>query len=142
MPYHLTQPERTTLSVMLRLGYNQRQIADEIGVHPSTICRELRRGAQAATGCYHARVARPRASAVRLAANQRLRKYVSDPNDSIFHAYYEKPAIRADLPTHFTTLDKLTDGEEQKIWQLYVSYLDEKPISLKVLSRANGTAPH
>jgi hypothetical protein len=25
-------------------------------------------------------------------------KHVSDPNDSIFHAYYEKPAIRAELP--------------------------------------------
>ncbi|GAC1392143.1 MAG: class I SAM-dependent methyltransferase [Candidatus Saccharimonadales bacterium] len=26
-------------------------------------------------------------------------KHVSDPNDSIFHAYYEKPAIRAELPS-------------------------------------------
>jgi len=25
-------------------------------------------------------------------------KHVSDPNDSTFHAYYEKPAIRAELP--------------------------------------------
>lgn len=25
-------------------------------------------------------------------------RHVSDPNDSIFHAYYEKPAIRAELP--------------------------------------------
>jgi len=26
-------------------------------------------------------------------------RHVSDPSDSIFHAYYEKPAIRAELPT-------------------------------------------
>jgi ubiquinone/menaquinone biosynthesis C-methylase UbiE len=25
-------------------------------------------------------------------------RHVSDPNDSTFHAYYEKPAIRAELP--------------------------------------------
>lgn len=25
-------------------------------------------------------------------------KHVSDPNDSIFHSYYEKPALRAELP--------------------------------------------
>lgn len=25
-------------------------------------------------------------------------RHVSDPNDSIFHAYYEKPALRAELP--------------------------------------------
>jgi ubiquinone/menaquinone biosynthesis C-methylase UbiE len=33
--------------------------------------------------------------------NQNAEKYhnhVSDPNDSIFHSYYEKPAIRAELP--------------------------------------------
>lgn len=78
MPYHLTHTERTTLSVMLRLGYNQRQIADEIGVRPSTICRELRRGLHAATGRYHARVARLRAATVRLAANQHLRKLLGN----------------------------------------------------------------
>ncbi len=78
MPFHLTQPERTTLSVMLRLGYNQRQIAEQIGVHPSTICRELRRGAHVTTGYYHARVARLRAHAVRLQANQQLRKLLGN----------------------------------------------------------------
>lgn len=78
MPLHITQPERVALSVMLRLGYNQRQIADEIGVHPSTICRELQRGAHAATGRYHARVARLRAVNVRIGANQQLRKLLGN----------------------------------------------------------------
>lgn len=78
MPFHITHPERLELSVLLRLGYNQRQIADEIGVHPSTICRELRRGQHAATGRYHARVARLRAVTVRMAANQRLRKLLGN----------------------------------------------------------------
>jgi transposase, IS30 family len=78
MHFHLTQPERIELSVMLRLGYSQRRIAEEIGVHPSTVCRELQRGAQAATGRYHARVARMRAQAVRLVANQRLRKLLGN----------------------------------------------------------------
>jgi transposase, IS30 family len=78
MHYHLTQPERIELSLLLRLGYNQRQIAQEIGVHPSTICRELKRGQHPATGRYHARVARLHARTARLAANQRLRKLLGN----------------------------------------------------------------
>lgn len=74
MHSHLTQNQRIELSMLLRLGYNQRQIAQELDVHPSIICRELKRGSHPVTGRYHARIARLRTRAVRLAANQRLRK--------------------------------------------------------------------
>lgn len=36
-------------------------------------------------------------------------KHVSDPNDSIFHAYYEKPAIREELP-NLAGLDVISIG--------------------------------
>ena len=36
-------------------------------------------------------------------------RHVSDPNDSIFHAYYEKPAIRAELPD-LTGLEVISIG--------------------------------
>lgn len=40
----LTENERTLISHLLRLGHTQTDIAKVIGVYPSTICRELRRG--------------------------------------------------------------------------------------------------
>lgn len=40
----LTENERNLISHLLRLGHTQTDIAKVIGVYPSTICRELRRG--------------------------------------------------------------------------------------------------
>lgn len=78
MPFHLTQTNRIELSALLRVGLSQRAIAAQIGVHPSTICRELRRGRHATTGRYHARVARLRSRVVRTIANQHLRKLLGN----------------------------------------------------------------
>ncbi len=38
----LTITKRYQLLALKKLGYNQKEIAEEIGVHPSTICRELK----------------------------------------------------------------------------------------------------
>ena len=73
MHFHLTQQNRIELSLLTRLGYSQRAVAVELGVSPSTICRELARNCQA-TGKYHATYARLATLARRLTANQRLRK--------------------------------------------------------------------
>ena len=40
----LTENERNLIAHLLRLGFTQTAIAKEIGVYPSTICREIRRG--------------------------------------------------------------------------------------------------
>lgn len=43
-PYHqLTREQRYQIASYLDVGYNQRQIAERVGVHKSTISRELRR---------------------------------------------------------------------------------------------------
>ena len=66
MHYHLTQHQRIELSLLLRLGYSQRNTALVLGVNPSTICRELQRNNKL-SGKYHAThagfVARNRRSA-------------------------------------------------------------------------------
>lgn len=77
MHFHLTQQQRIELSLLLRLGNTQRSAALVLGVSPSTVCRELRRNS-AATGRYHARVARLRHKARRLAANQHLHKLLGN----------------------------------------------------------------
>jgi IS30 family transposase len=41
MHSHLTQHQRIELSLLNRLGYNQRSVALVLGVNPGTICREL-----------------------------------------------------------------------------------------------------
>ena len=40
----LTENERNLIAHLCKLGYNQTAIAQEVGVSPSTICRELKRG--------------------------------------------------------------------------------------------------
>ena len=40
---HLSQNDRCKIEFLFDRKYSQREIADIIGVHPSTICRELRR---------------------------------------------------------------------------------------------------
>lgn len=39
----LTLTKRYHISTLIKEGYNQKEIANEIGVHPSTICREFKR---------------------------------------------------------------------------------------------------
>lgn len=40
---HLGLPQRYQIEALLAAGYKQKQIADQLQVHPSTICRELKR---------------------------------------------------------------------------------------------------
>lgn len=77
MHFHLTQQNRIELSLLTRLGYSQRAIALELGVSPSTICRELGRNRKP-SGQYHAIFARLATEARRLSANQRLRKLLGN----------------------------------------------------------------
>ncbi|MCI0501623.1 MAG: helix-turn-helix domain-containing protein, partial [Epsilonproteobacteria bacterium] len=41
------------ISTLIKEGYNQREIANEIGVHPSTICREFQRFKKTNKITYH-----------------------------------------------------------------------------------------
>ena len=52
---HLVQVERMEIGILLSKGYSVTDIAAEIGRHPSTIYRELRRNAVA--GSYQSRKA-------------------------------------------------------------------------------------
>ena len=39
----ITLKERYHISTLLKSGYTQKSIAESMGVHPSTICREIQR---------------------------------------------------------------------------------------------------
>ena len=48
----LTLKERYHISTLLKRGWRQKEIAESIGVHPSTICREIRRNSDKVTKEY------------------------------------------------------------------------------------------
>jgi len=53
MHHHINRDERVALATLLREGFNQSEVAEHLGVHRSTICRELQHNARA-DGSYHA----------------------------------------------------------------------------------------
>ncbi len=48
----LTLKERYHISTLLKRGWKQKDIAKSIGVHPSTICREVQRNRDTVTKEY------------------------------------------------------------------------------------------
>ena len=78
MHYHLTQPKRIELSLLLRLGHSQRQAAATLGVAPSTVSRELRRNCRL-SGQYHATSARLHSRDRRAIANALRIKLFNEP---------------------------------------------------------------
>ena len=48
----ITSEERYILATLRKQGFNQSQIARELGRHRSTICRELKRNSSRSDGCY------------------------------------------------------------------------------------------
>jgi IS30 family transposase len=56
----LSFEQRYQIEALLQTGRSQKEIAQQIGVHPSTICREYRRNSARrgpTAGCYSARIA-------------------------------------------------------------------------------------
>jgi IS30 family transposase len=72
---HLTNSDRARIAALHRVRLTGREIARQIGVHQTTISRELRRN-QTGRAIYNARTAGQKAAARRLTANQRFRKLI------------------------------------------------------------------
>jgi len=71
---HFSRDERLGLATLKRAGFKQKEIARQLNRHPSTISRELGRGAAKSTTGYDVRVAQKRKVFKRITANQRFRK--------------------------------------------------------------------
>lgn len=75
MHYHLTKETRIKFSTFLMLGMSLRQAAPLLGVHHTTLSRELRRNPPVQPGMtYHPGDAHRKTKARRMSANQRFRK--------------------------------------------------------------------
>lgn len=72
--HHFTRSDRVLLVKLKTAGLNNTSCARILGFHPSTVGRELKRGAAATTTGYSVRVARERTQTLRTIANQQHRK--------------------------------------------------------------------
>ena len=71
---HLTQAQRYEIAALLKTNTPQKKIAEVIGVHPSTICREIKRNLTPA-GNYSPTQAQMFAKALAREENKALRYY-------------------------------------------------------------------
>ena len=72
--HHFTRDDRVLLAKLITDRLSVRSIARILGFHPSSVYRELRRGASSTQTGYSVPVARRRARRLRTAANQQHRK--------------------------------------------------------------------
>lgn len=77
MHHHLNREERYALGALKRAGFSLRRIAKELGVHVSTVSREVQRN-RSVTG-YNARHAAWKAERNRLHAKRAARRIENDP---------------------------------------------------------------
>ena len=68
----ITPKNRNEISVLLRAGLKQKDIAEMLGKNPSSISRELKRNKT--KRCYHAGIAKQKTMKRRVTANHRFRK--------------------------------------------------------------------
>jgi len=72
--HHFTREDRVILAKLKTDGLSVRSCARILGLHPSSVYRELRRGAADTATGYDVRIAQRRAKRLRTAANQQHRK--------------------------------------------------------------------
>jgi IS30 family transposase len=82
---HFTRHERVQIQTLLRAGHTQAAIAAQLGFNPSSVSRELKRGASpAVTTGYSVRQAQHHADSARSSANQQHRKLFSGSALSLY----------------------------------------------------------
>jgi IS30 family transposase len=89
--HHFTRDDRVLLAKLKLAGLNNRSCARILGFHPSTVGRELKRGAAPTATGYDIRVARDRNRRLRHSANQQHRKLFATQAARItelLHEYY------------------------------------------------------
>ncbi len=76
---HFSRDDRVRLAALLNAGLDQKTIAKQLNRSPSTISRELSRGAVKSVSRYYVIAATKRKEAKRLKANHRFRKIENNP---------------------------------------------------------------
>jgi len=89
MSKHLTQEQRYHIEAYKKAGYSNSEIARELGVHPSTIGRELKRNSSPVRQRYGAKVAHE-ISSLRKSVNSRANKKFKNELENLVVKYIEQ----------------------------------------------------
>jgi len=89
MSKHLTQEKRYHIEAYKKAGYSNSKIARELGVHPSTIGRELKRNSSPIRQRYGAKVAQE-ISSLRKSVNSRANKKFKNELENLVVKYIEQ----------------------------------------------------
>lgn len=101
MHYHLTKETRIKFSALLMAGLSLRQAAKLLGVHHTTLSREIRHNIPAASNIkYHPGDAHRKAKARRLVANQR--KWFTYTPRPVYQTYHCRPHLLSTV--HYANL--------------------------------------
>ena len=103
MTYHqITSEERYILATLRKQGFNQSEIARELGRHRSTICRELKRNSARFDGCYRPSKAIERTAGRRSRSrrNQRFSRTDLQHVESLLHQRLSPEQISGRLLLH------------------------------------------
>lgn len=87
---HLTLEERYHIQACKKLGYVQKDIAKEIGVHPSTISRELKRNSSSQMKRYTASKAEQIANDRRMYASRKSNKKINKSVEKLIVKYIKE----------------------------------------------------
>ena len=88
---HFSRDERLSLATLKRAGLNQKEIARQLNRHPSTVSRELSRGATGNKNNYRVIAAEQRKAVKRIKANQRFGKI--ENNEQLIRYLKEKLSL-------------------------------------------------
>lgn len=162
MYHQCTRDQRVALAALLRAGYSQNRAAEEVGVHQSTVSRELKRNLLT-DGSYHATHADCAARARRRHAKRQYRRIENDAElaqriERRLHPLVSPEVIAHDEPVSRTTIYAWIERSRQDLrmrlpqrgrkrrrygskravkqgWTREVRPIDERPVSAEHRSR-------
>lgn len=137
MPYHhLTRDDRVELAALRRINLSQFEIAQQLGVHRSTISRELSRNATSKGSGYHVRIATTMSRKRRLDANQRFLIILPD---SRLARYCELSLMAGRSPEQISGRLLFVLGESILAHETIYQWIYQKRLDLKHCLPRRGT---
>ena len=122
MSKHLTQQQRYHIEAYKKAGYGNSEIAKDLGVHPSTIGRELKRNSSPIRQRYGAKVAQE-ISSVRKSVNSKANKKFKNELEDLVIKYIERDwspeqvsatlLIKHDLSLSFVRIYQYIESDRQ-----------------------------
>jgi len=125
---HLTQEQRYHIEAYKKAGYGNSEIARDLGVHPSTIGRELKRNSSPIRQRYGAKVAQE-ISSLRKSVNSKANKKLKNTLEALVIKYIEQDwspeqvsatlCIKHDLALSFVRIYQYIESDRQNGGELY-----------------------